>query len=451
MSSRILRKGALVGSATVAVKLVAMTKEVKVASYFGRGDVVDAFLIAYLIPGFLVLLFASSLNAALMPTLVRERGARGQEATNRLFCQAVLVSQAGLVALCIALGFAAPILFRHLVSQFAPEKLLLTQQLFWALLPMVLFSGLSTNCAAYLNTTGCFAVPALTPMLTPAITLVLLNARASAWGVWSLVAGAFIGTALEATVLLLLLCHRGVRISLGRGVDRESRRIALQYVAVCGAGLLSSGVGLLDQSMAAWLPAGSVAALAYGGRLVAAAVALISTSISTVLMPLYSEAVAKQDWRACRDSMQRVARFLFAATIPLTILLFATSPLLIRTLYQHGAFTSADSAVVARVQAMYALQLPFYGVAPVYLRFLVAIRRNDLIVASAGINLVLDFVLNLLCMRWGPAGLALSTSLFYVASFFFLRFWALRLLAERESTPTLRNTPAALVTEVTHA
>jgi putative peptidoglycan lipid II flippase len=221
-------------------------------------------------------------------------------------------------------------------------------------------------------------------------------------------------------------------------------------LAVCGAGVLSSGAGLLDQSMAAWLPPGSVAALAYGGRIVGAVVALISTSISTVLMPFYSEAVARADWRACRESMQRVSRYLFAATIPLTLLLIATSHLLVRTLYQHGAFSAADSAVVARVQAMYALQLPFYGVAPVYLRFLVAIRRNDLIIVSAAINLTLDFFLNLLCMRWGPAGLALSTSLFYVVSFFFLRYWALRLLSERETIPAT-YVPATLLNEATRA
>src|SRR5690349_15068763 len=103
MAARIMRKGALVGGATVAVKLAAMAKEASVAAYFGRGDAVDALLIAYLIPGFLVVLFAASLNAALIPTVIRVRDTRGGVQANQLFCRAVLTTQCGLLVVCAVL------------------------------------------------------------------------------------------------------------------------------------------------------------------------------------------------------------------------------------------------------------------------------------------------------------------------------------------------------------
>jgi putative peptidoglycan lipid II flippase len=54
-------------------------------------------------------------------------------------------------------------------------------------------------------------------------------------------------------------------------------------------------------------------------------------------------------------------------------------------------------------------------------RFLSAMRRNDLLMYAAIVNLVLDIVLNLVLMRrWGIAGIALSTSLVYAASFLFV-------------------------------
>jgi len=102
--------------------------------------------------------------------------------------------------------------------------------------------------------------------------------------------------------------------------------------------------------------------------------------------------------------------------------------------YQHGAFGAQDTAAVAPAQAMYAIQLPFFIVSRVFYRYLVAIRRTSLILYCGVINLVLDVVLNLVCMRWyGVAGIALATSLWTISTFVFLCYWTYRLLPARVS------------------
>jgi peptidoglycan biosynthesis protein MviN/MurJ (putative lipid II flippase) len=54
----------------------------------------------------------------------------------------------------------------------------------------------------------------------------------------------------------------------------------------------------------------------------------------------------------------------------------------------------------------------------------------------AGINLALDVVLNLICMKWlGVAGIALSTSLFYLGSLAFAVVMGRRLLRAAQSRP----------------
>ena len=115
------------------------------------------------------------------------------------------------------------------------------------------------------------------------------------------------------------------------------------------------------------------------------------------------------------------------------------SHMLVRLTYQHGAFGAQDTAAVAPVQAMYAIQLPFYIVSRVFYRYLVAIRRTSLILYCGIINLILDVVLNLICMRWyGVAGIALATSLWTVSTFIFLCFWTYRLLPKPE-TPEIEE------------
>jgi len=103
----------------------------------------------------------------------------------------------------------------------------------------------------------------------------------------------------------------------------------------------------------------------------------------------------------------------------------------VRAALQHGAFRPQDTAVVASVLAMYAIQIPFFVASRVHYRFILAMRRTDLALYCGILNLVLDIVLNLVLMRWfGVAGIALATSLWTVTTFLFLWYWTRKLLQE---------------------
>jgi putative peptidoglycan lipid II flippase len=97
--------------------------------------------------------------------------------------------------------------------------------------------------------------------------------------------------------------------------------------------------------------------------------------------------------------------------------LVAFSHPLIRIIFQRGAFTAADTGVVGRVQAFLSLQIPFYFLAQLGVRFISALKRNSVLMVIAGVNMVLNIIFNLILMRYaGVAGIALSTSFVYVVS-----------------------------------
>ena len=121
------------------------------------------------------------------------------------------------------------------------------------------------------------------------------------------------------------------------------------------------------------------------------------------------------------------------------LLIFAARPL-IRFAFQRGAFGPVDTAAVTPVLAMYAIQIPFFAVSRVYYRFIVAMRRTDLVLYCGILNLALDVILNLLLMRWfvhmhwsGVAGIALATSLWTVSTWALLWYWSRRLLLTSSS------------------
>jgi putative peptidoglycan lipid II flippase len=412
------------------VKIIATAKELIVAGFFGRGDALEAFLIAYMLPVFTVMLVAVTFNAALIPTFIQVRNEQGDLAAQRLFSSAALWSQGLLLGITAALAIAGPWILRHIANGFAPAKLALTIHLFYALLPLILLSGIATNCGAVLNACGRFTLPAIMPLMTPALTLLLLVTHARQWGITVLVAGALAGATIEAITIAFALHHCGFHLEFRwYGLNAELRQVASQYAPLLIAGLLSSGVGLVDQSMAAMLAPGSVAALSYGSRIVAVMATVTSVALSTAMMPYLSQMVAARDWEGCRQTLRTYSWIVSGVMLPVVAVLVLFSSPIVRLLYQRGAFTAADTALVSRVQVMYALQLSFRGVSILYARLLTAMKRNDLIMVSAALNLGLDIVLNLICMRYlGVAGIALATSLFYLGSFALFQAMGRRLL-----------------------
>jgi putative peptidoglycan lipid II flippase len=247
------------------------------------------------------------------------------------------------------------------------------------------------------------------------------------------------GSLLHAGVVVWMMHAHGYHFRLRwYGMTEATRTVGRQYGPVLLSGVVASSGLLVDQSMAAMLPAGSVSALVYANRFVSVVLTLLAGAISTAIVPYFSRMIAHSDWAGCRKTLRTWVWLTAAISAPIAVLLIAGARPLVGAALQHGAFGAADTAVVARVLAMYAIQIPFFVTSRVFYRFLIAMLRTDLVLYCGVINLVLDVVLNLVLMRWyGVAGIALATSLWTVTTFFFLGYWARKLLVQVEAGRTL--------------
>ena len=431
---RIFRAAASVTVAGILVKVVATFKEIAVAGAYGRSDAMDAFLAAALIPGLLINLISESMNQALVPTLIRVREREGHERAQELLSSSMLW-------MCVLLGVAtagmaltARGFFPLIASHFSPGKLDLSVRIFYALLPVVLITGIATNCTAVLNASDRFALPALAVVVNPVAIILgalLLSARL---GIWAVVCATLAGALVHAAVVAGMMESHGYRFRLRwHGMTEATREVAYQYGPVLLSSLVASGGLLVDQSMAAMLPAGSVSALVYANRFVSVVLTLLAGAVSTAVTPYFSRMIAFEDWAGCRHTLRTWVRLTAWVSAPIAVLLIAGSHLLIRITFQHGAFGPHDTAAVTPVLAMYAIQIPFFVASRVFYRFLVAMRRTDLIFYCGTINLILDIGLNLILMRWfGVAGIALATSLWTISTFFLLWYWSGKVLSSAE-------------------
>jgi putative peptidoglycan lipid II flippase len=214
------------------------------------------------------------------------------------------------------------------------------------------------------------------------------------------------------------------------GMTEAAGEVVHQYGPVLLSSVVASGGLLVDQSMAAMLPAGSVSALVYANRFVSVVLTLLAGAVSTAVVPYLSRMIAHREWPGCRHTLRTWAVLTALVSVPIALFLILGAHWLIRLTLQHGAFGPGDTAEVTKVLAMYAIQIPFFACSRVFFRFIVAMRRTDLILYCGVINLGLDVILNLVLMRWyGVAGIALATSLWTVSTFLFLWYWSRRLLA----------------------
>lgn len=430
----ILRAAASVTAAGVVVKVVATLKEIVVAGVYGRSDAMDAFLAALLIPNLLVNVIAESMNQALMPTLVRVRMQQGREKAQELLSDAMLRMVLLLAAVSAGMAVFARFFFPLIAWGFPAAKVDLCVRIFWMLLPMVLLTGIASSCGVVLNTVERFALPAFVPILVPlciSAGAVFLHKQL---GIWAVVLMTIVGSAAQAVVVAWSVSAHGCALRVRwRRADASTSEVARQYGPVLLSSVVASGGLLVDQAMAAALPAGSVSTMVFAGRFVGVVMTLLAGGVSSAFAPYFSMMVAQRDWDACRSTLRKGALVTAGVAVPIVIGMIFGARFLVHVTLQHSAFGPRDTAEVAPVLAMFAIQIPFFAASRIDYRFVLAMRRTDLVLYCGIVNLILDVVLDLLLMRYmGVAGLALATSLWTISTWAFFRVCARRLLAHAQ-------------------
>jgi len=435
VNRRIFAAMLTVGVLSVAVRAAGFFKELVVARQFGTGDPLDAFLIAFLLPSFTANVIAGALSPAFIPAYVQVRRTESEPAAQVFFSEVLGACLAAFLAVTVLLAAGGRFLLPLLASSFGPAKMDLTLSLFLRLLPAFLLSGLAFLGTAALNARQRFGLAALAPILVPLGILAALLAAGRSPGVQAIVAGTLGGLVLQVFAVAWGARRLGFPLRPRfRGWTPGLRQFALQYLPMVAGLLLTGGADLVDQSMAAMLGPGSVATLSYGSRIVSATVGLASTALSTAVLPHFADMVSRADWTGLRHTLRTYTRLILAFTVPVVLGLGLLSGPIVRLVFERGAFTARDTLAVARVQSLFALQIPFYAFGILGVRLLSALGRNQTLMWISLVNLAVNVAGNYLLMRrLGVAGIALSTSMVYLLSAGLIGLAVVREIGRREA------------------
>lgn len=422
VNERILAAALTVGALTLLVKLAGAVKVMVIAKHFGTGDEMDAFLIAFLLPSFVAEVLAASFSAALIPTFVEVREQEGRAKAEELLSGVTSRTLHLLLLVTVALALCSHWIVALLGSGFSQAKLEQAQMLFLTLLPLLVLSGVSATWRAVLNAGEQFALAAIAPGMTPLLTIALLVAFDVRWGAYTLVLGAVVGTVLEVALVGYTLRQQGYPLlPRWNAADARLRLVGEQYAPLLASALIIGGSVLVDQAMAAKLGSGSVSVLNYGIKIVTVILMVGTTALSTAVLPHFSRMTALRDWSGVRATLGAYLRGVLAVSVPLILLLIYFAEPMVRLLLERGAFTEADTSMVAAVQANSLLQVPICLAGVLIVRVISALKSNRLLLQGAILNMAVNVSLNLIFMRWwGVAGIALSTTIAHLISYAYL-------------------------------
>ncbi len=410
-----------VSGITVLVKALAAVKEIAIAWRYGVSDELDAYLIAFVYVLFMVNIIGNALISSFMPTYIRVRETDGTAAAQALLANVSAWCVISMLMVCLVLALLSSWVTPLLASGFDARKLSRTFLFAYIMLPIPLLSGMSTLWGAVLNAHNHFKLAAFTPICVSAAVIVLVSLRGRSWGGLALAIGTLAGYCVESIMVGRGLARHGL-LPLPR-VDKlnpQIKAVISQFVPLMIASSMTIGAALIDQAMAAMLAPGSVSALNYGSR-PAFLIFSLSAAVWIVALPKFSNLAAARQTVAMKRLLNHHLLAIMAVGIPLGMLLIVWSTPIVGLLFQRGAFSPADTALVARIQACYALQTPFYIALMVMMRMLSALNRNHILMLSGAISLALNIGFNLIGIHFfGVAGIALSTSGVAMFSFVFL-------------------------------
>jgi putative peptidoglycan lipid II flippase len=358
-----IRSFLTVSSGTLASRLLGFVRDSMIAALLGTGAIADAFLVAFqLVNVARRLLSEGALNAALVPAWLRLREAGGLAAAAAFAGRVLGTISAALIAITVLIGLLMPVVITLFAPGFAGGatlRLAVTDARL--MLPYLAFAGPATVLLALASARGQFFLTAFSPLLFNialiAVMIVFIFAHRDA---------DFVAPALAATVgiagflqLLILVLRRseGIATPLRVSLDAEMRGFLGRAIP----GMVASSAPQLLIVAGAIIASGSPSAVSwlyFANRLIELPLGMVGVAMGTVLIPELTRALHGNDKAAIVNAESRALELAVGLALPAMIGLIALGEPIVRLLFEHGAFTAADTRSTSQALIFLALGLP---------------------------------------------------------------------------------------------
>jgi putative peptidoglycan lipid II flippase len=416
------RATAVITVAVMISRILGLIREVLFNALFGSAEM-GVFLVAFRAPNLLRDLFAEgALSISFITVFSKKLEMEGENSAwmlaskmmTLLCCLMSVVSILGIFYAKKVIAMLAPG-FTYADSQ---AVILLTQVMY----PFILLVSLSALAMGVLNSKNMFRVPALASSFFNIGSIVggvlcgwFIDPLFGKKALLGLAIGTLIGGLLQLAVQIPSLRRAGFYFKFNFSWnDPDVRKVLLLTLpAVIAASALQMNI-LINSSFASYMGKETVTWLNSAFRLMQFPIGIFGVAIATTTLPVISRIAATKDHSEFGPTLAYAMRLAIFFTMPAAVGLWFFAEPIIKLVYEHGKFTSADSMQTAFALQFYALGLMSYACIKVIAPGFYAINKKWTPMAVSFLTIAINIILNyffIYFFNMGYRGLALSATL----------------------------------------
>ena len=394
----VLFKTVYIGISTLASRFLGLARERLQLIFLGVGPISDAFITAFRIPNSLRKIFAEGvLSASFIPTFIKVQHKEGTDEAFRLLSTVFLLMQTLIIALCCLVVYHAEPIMYLLVPGWAQQTNIHAEQFVYALLFLkilifyIVFISASSLLAGALQGLHHYTVPAW----SQAFLNVLWIGELALCIYFDLPIIVIVFSALLNGFLLVLVhlyaykrCMNGKWLLPTRKTWRYVYEVLQKFLpSLISVGAIEINI-FIDQSLASYLPYGSVTLLHYAWALVRIPIGVFAVAFSTILLPQITRLHTKNPKRVSFYLFEAI-KLIICVTLPAMGLMILFSFDVINTFFGFDPRHLHLVMVAQKLLIAYASGLFFFCLNKILLSVLYGLHENK---TSAFISLLSAFL-----------------------------------------------------------
>jgi len=417
-----VKKVGFIAVATMLSKIMGMLRDIVLASQYGTGAELDAYMSASRIP---VLFFDFTLGAAIVSTFIpvfNKYLQKGERERANYFANNFITI---VVAISTAFAILGMLFSKQIVGIIAPgyaeDVKQLTSNLAMIMMPSVVFTALAYSFVGILQSLDEFNIPAIISLVSNSAVILYLVFLNKYFGVYGLAVAMLISWGLQAVVQIPSLikkkyAYRPVLNLKDEGIG-EVVRLAIPILI---SSWLQPICTTVNNVFASGMVSGSVSALDLANRLYIIIVGVFVYAITNYAFPKLAIVSEDNDSKKFANIATTSLYIMFVIIIPITVGMLLLSGEVITAVYARGEFDSNSVFLTSSALFFYVIGMPAYGVNEILNKCFYAMKdgKTPMISSVCGIAGVVALSLlfvNVFKMQVGGLALASSVSAYIVS------------------------------------
>jgi len=412
--------------ATLLGKFLGLGREAVIAYRFGASHVFDVYLVVSVVPAMIASLFIYAIPHIIIPrigTINDENRINKIKEYNSYFFWSFTILN---IVISLVYFLLSPFISKLLLPNIGSVDLVDAIYMSRIFSVYILFAIQFSLFKTFYSSNRKFILPAYTQLITHISVISTVYLFANKLSTFSLLVGLVIGVILQVLVLIVNLNKLKI-LKYFKFEVMKYKGLTTSIIIIIFIEFLGQTYSFINRSFFDSLPNGYIGAIHYAGIINNLPIAIFAMTLGSIVFPTISEYIKEKKIIELKRLVLITITKLLIIVIPIALILFFFSDVVVRILLQRGAFGEQATVLTASMLMYLAVGLPFVMIHTVLAKIMFAMKKEMcfLYITLFGVAIKYFFTLWFVKIQWFY-GIAFSTSLVYVFTVVLLLVFILR-------------------------